>query len=133
MKFEVAYFRPTTFGDPSKTRLRTLRALRQRRHSHEKEYLTFQDYVFRFLILRRGTVALPVHIHTAVGIGDYFNLTQSNVMNLESMLRDPRYSATTFVLIHGGFPWKGSAVAGGDEECLSGFIVYGDDALSVGV
>ena len=51
-----------------------------------------------------------MHIHTAVGIGDYFNLTESNVMNLESILRDPRYASTTFVLIHGGYPLEREAL-----------------------
>jgi len=45
-----------------------------------------------------------------VGIGDYFNLSQSNIMNLESVLRDPRYSQTTFVMIHGGYPLEREAI-----------------------
>jgi predicted TIM-barrel fold metal-dependent hydrolase len=76
----------------------------------EKEYRTFQDYIFRYLIQEGGRLHLPVHIHTAVGIGDYFNLSQSNVMNLESVLRDPRYVSTTFVLIHGGYPLEREAI-----------------------
>jgi predicted TIM-barrel fold metal-dependent hydrolase len=51
-----------------------------------------------------------VHIHTAAGIGNYFNFSQSNVMNLESVLRDPRYASTTFVLIHGGYPLEREAI-----------------------
>jgi predicted TIM-barrel fold metal-dependent hydrolase len=51
-----------------------------------------------------------VHIHSAVGIGDYFNLSQSNIMNLESVLRDPRYHSTTFVMIHGGYPLEREAI-----------------------
>ena len=53
---------------------------------------------------------LPVHIHSAVGIGDYFNLSQSNIMNLESVLRDPRYRSTMFVMIHGGYPLEREAI-----------------------
>jgi predicted TIM-barrel fold metal-dependent hydrolase len=45
-----------------------------------------------------------------VGIGDYFNLSEGNVMNLENILRDPRYSETTFVLIHGGYPYEREAI-----------------------
>jgi hypothetical protein len=111
MKFEVAYFRPTTFSDPSKDEVTDIYArLVNGGIPSEKEYLTFQDYIFRFLVLEGGRLQLPVHIHTAVGIGDYFNLTKSNVMNLESVLRDPRYAATTFVLIHGGFPLEREAL-----------------------
>jgi len=111
MKFEVAYFRPTTFSDPSRAEAATI-------YEHyiaggdptEKDYRTFQDFVFRFLIQEGGRLHLPVHIHTAVGIGDYFNLSLSNVMNLESVLRDPRYHTTTFVLIHGGYPLEREAI-----------------------
>jgi uncharacterized protein len=110
-KFEVAYFRPTTFGDPTRQQAEDIY---QRYASgeipSEKEYRTFQDYIFRYLILEGGRLHLPVHIHTAIGIGDYFNLSQSNIMNLESVLRDPRYSGTTFVMIHGGYPLEREAI-----------------------
>jgi hypothetical protein len=111
MKFEVAYFRPTTFSDPT-------RAQAEEIYQHyaaggipsERDYRTFQDYIFRFLVSLGGRLSFPVHIHSAVGIGDYFNLSQSNVMNLESVLRDPRYASTTFVLIHGGYPLEREAI-----------------------
>ena len=111
MKFEVAYFRPTTFSDPPRAQAENI----YQRYAtggipSEKDYRTFQDYIFRFLVEEGGRLHLPVHIHTAVGIGDYFNLSQSNIMNLESVLRDPRYASTTFVMIHGGYPLEREAV-----------------------
>jgi hypothetical protein len=110
-KFEVAYFRPTTFGDPTRAEVDDI----YERYvvggiPTEKEYRTFQDFVFRYLVQEGGRLHLPVHIHTAIGIGDYFNLSQSNVMGLESVLRDSRYASTTFVLIHGGYPLEREAV-----------------------
>jgi hypothetical protein len=111
MKFEVAYFRPTTFGDPTRDQAADLY---QRYVSgpipSEKDYRTFQDYIFRYLIQEGGRLHLPVHIHSAVGIGDYFNLSEGNIMNLESVLRDPRYHSTTFVMIHGGYPLEREAI-----------------------
>jgi uncharacterized protein len=111
MKFEVAYFRPTTFSDPDRS---VAQDIYQRYIAagipNEKEYRTFQDFVFRYLVQEGGRLHLPVHIHTAVGIGDYFNLSQSNIMNLESVLRDPRYASTTFVMIHGGYPLEREAI-----------------------
>jgi uncharacterized protein len=111
MKFEVAYFRPTKFGDPTREQARAL---------YDKykaggvptwdEYLTFQDYIFRYLIKEGGRLHLPVHIHSAVGIGDYFNISESNIMNLENILRDPRYADVTFVMIHGGYPLEREAI-----------------------
>ena len=64
----------------------------------------------RRVLIEGGRLHLPIHIHSAVGIGDYFNFSQSNIMNLESVLRDPRYSATTFVMIHGGYPLERQAI-----------------------
>jgi predicted TIM-barrel fold metal-dependent hydrolase len=57
-----------------------------------------------------GRLHLPVHIHSAVGIGDYFNLSEGNVFNLENILRDPRYASTVFVMIHGGYPYEREAI-----------------------
>jgi len=111
MKFEVAYFRPTTFSDPSHAQAEDIyQRFVAGGIPTEKEYRTFQDFIFRYLVLEGGRLHLPVHIHTAVGIGDYFNLSQSNIMNLESVLRDPRYASTTFVMIHGGYPLEREAI-----------------------
>jgi predicted TIM-barrel fold metal-dependent hydrolase len=65
---------------------------------------------YLYLVQEGGRLHLPIHIHTAIGIGDYFNLSQSNIMNLESVLRDPRYASTTFVMIHGGYPLEREAI-----------------------
>ena len=111
MKFEVAYFRPTSFSDPTREKAADLY---QRYVSggipSEKDYLTFQDYIFRYLILEGGRLHLPVHIHSAALIGDYFSISQSNIMNFESVLRDPRYLRTTFVMLHGGYPLEREAI-----------------------
>lgn len=111
MKFEVAYFRPTKFSDPTRNQAQEI----YQRFVHggipsEQQYRTFQDFIFRFLLAEGGRLHLPVHIHSAVGIGDYFNLSESNIMNLENILRDPRYSKTTFVMIHGGYPYDRQAI-----------------------
>ncbi|MGA7930267.1 MAG: amidohydrolase family protein [Candidatus Sulfotelmatobacter sp.] len=111
MKFEVAYFRPTTFSDPTREQAEYIyRQYASGGIPSEKEYRTFQDYIFRFLVIQGGRLNLPVHIHTAAGIGNYFNFSQSNIMNLESVLRDPRYQSTTFVMIHGGYPLEREAI-----------------------
>ena len=110
-KFEVAYFRTTRFSDPTREQAE---AIYQRYVGggvpSEAEYRTFQDYVFRYLVREGGRLQLPVHVHSAVGIGDYFNLSESNILNLESVLRDPRYRTTTFVMIHGGYPYDRQSI-----------------------
>jgi uncharacterized protein len=111
MKFEVAYFRSTKFSDPTREQAETIykRYVWGGVPGHE-DYRIFQDYIFRFLIQEGGRLRLPVHIHSAVGIGDYFNLSEGNIMNLENILRDPRYSKVTFVMIHGGYPYEREAI-----------------------
>ena len=106
IKFEVAYFRSLYFSDPSKD---AAAAVYRQYHSGgvpaPEAYTTFQDYVFRYLVREGGRLHLPVHLHTAVGEGDYFSLRRGDVLNLENVVKDPRYLATTFVLIHGGYPY----------------------------
>jgi uncharacterized protein len=111
MKFEVAYFRPTTFSDPRRDQAEDIyERFVSGGIPTEKEYRTFQDYIFRYLVTEGGKLNLPVHIHTAAAIGDYFSISKSNVMGFESVLRDPRYRSTTFVLLHGGYPLEREAI-----------------------
>ncbi|GAC1434267.1 MAG: hypothetical protein NVS1B11_17630 [Terriglobales bacterium] len=111
MKFEVAYFRTTKFGDPTREQAEEVyKSFVGGGVPSPEEYKTFQDYVFRYLIVEGGRLHMPVHIHSAVGIGDYFSLSESGIMNLENVLRDPRYSGTTFVMIHGGYPFEREAI-----------------------
>jgi hypothetical protein len=111
IKFEVAYFRSTRFGDPAREDAQDIyeRFVGGGIPSRD-EYRTFQDFMFRYLIREGGRLHLAVHVHSAVGIGDYFNLSESNIMNLEDILRDPRYSNVTFVMIHGGYPYDRQAI-----------------------
>jgi hypothetical protein len=111
IKFEVAYFRPLHFGDPTRGEAEAIyKKYAKGSVPSEPEYRTFQDYIFRYLVTESGRLHLPVHIHSAVGVGDYFNISESNIMQLENVLRDPRYSGTTFVMIHGGYPLEREAI-----------------------
>lgn len=105
-KFEAGYFRSLYFADPPKA---AAAAVYQKYRSGgvptADDYKTVQDYVFRYLVREGGRLKLAVHIHTAVGEGDYFRLRNGDVLNLENVLKDPRYLSTTFVLIHGGYPY----------------------------
>ena len=111
MKFEVAYFRSFVFDDPTREQASAVyEKYRGAGLPSTAEYKVFQDFVFRFLVAEGGRLRLPVHLHTSVGAGDYFNLTGGNVVNLETVLRDPRYASTTFVLLHGGYPFEHAAI-----------------------
>ncbi len=105
-KFEIAYFRSLHFEDPPLEAAASIyRRYRAGGIPSPEDYTTFQDYLFRYLVREGGRLHLPVHIHSAVGEGDYFSLVRGGVLNLENVLKDPRYLTTTFVLLHGGYPF----------------------------
>ena len=111
IKFEIAYFRSLHFDDPPKQIAEAIYA----KYQHggiptEREYTDFQDYLFRYLIGEAGRLHLPVQIHSAVGIGDFYSVSNGTALQLENVLRDPRYSSTTFVLLHGGYPFQEQAI-----------------------
>jgi hypothetical protein len=138
MKFEAAYFRTLYFRDPPREKAE---AIYTKYHAggvpSEEEYRTFQDYVFRVLIDQAGKLNLPVHFHSAVGIGDYFSLRNGNPLNLENVLRDPRYAKVNFVLIHGGYPytldmiWLTAAKNVYTDSSLMGYYVYPSELKNI--
>jgi hypothetical protein len=111
IKFEIAYFRTLHFDDPPEA---DAARIYDRYHSGGKpsaaEHAVFEDFLFRYLLREAGRLHLAVQIHTAVGTGDYFNVTGGNVLNLENVLRDPRYNNVNFVLLHGGYPFQEQAI-----------------------
>jgi len=138
MKFEAAYFRSLYFRDPPREKAE---AIYTKYHGggvpSEDEYRTFQDYVFRVLIDQAGKLNLPVHFHSAVGIGDYFSLRNGNPLNLENVLRDPRYGKVNFVLIHGGYPytldmiWLTAAKNVYTDSSLMGYYDYPSELKNI--
>jgi uncharacterized protein len=138
MKFESAYFRTLYFRDPPREKAEAIYA---EYHGggvpSEEDYRTFQDYIFRVLIDQAGKLNLPVHFHTAVGIGDYFSLRNGNPLNLENVVRDPRYSNVNFVLIHGGYPytldmiWMTAAKNVYTDSSLMGYYVYPSELKNI--
>ena len=110
IKFEAAYFRSLYFTDPPRSQAEAIyNHYRAGGVPNADEYRIFQDYIFRVMADQAGKLHLPMHFHTAVGIGDYFSLRQGNVLNLENVVRDVRYKNVTFVLIHGGWPYEREA------------------------
>jgi len=138
MKFEAAYFRSLYFSDPPRERAE---AIYLKYHAggvpSSEDYRTFQDYLFRVMIDQAGKLNLPVHFHSAVGIGDYFSLRNGNPLNLENVLRDPRYRKTKFVLIHGGYPytlemiWLTAAKNVYTDSSLVGYYVYPSELKNI--
>jgi len=110
IKFEAAYFRSLYFTDPARE---DAEKIYNKYHAGgvppAEEYRVFQDYIFRRIMDQAGKLHLPMHFHSAVGIGDYFSLRNGNVLNLENVVRDARYKSVTFVLVHGGWPYEREA------------------------
>jgi uncharacterized protein len=112
IKFEAPYFRSlVNISDPSREQADSIyRKYVAGGVPSADDYRIFQDYVFRYLIAKAGAQHLEVHIHSAVGAGNYYHLREGNAMDLENILRDPKYKDTTFVMIHGGFPYDREAI-----------------------
>ncbi|MGB9471350.1 MAG: amidohydrolase family protein, partial [Candidatus Acidiferrum sp.] len=110
IKFEAAYFRTLHFSDPPREHAEAIyNKYRAGGVPTPDEYREFQDYIFRVMVDEAGKLQLPMHFHSAVGIGDYFSLRNGDVLNLENVLRDPRYKNVTFVLLHAGWPYEREA------------------------
>ena len=58
----------------------------------------FQDYVFHVICDIAAELKIPIQIHTGLGL-----MVGSNPMLLQSLIA--RHRKTTFVLMHGGYPW----------------------------
>jgi predicted TIM-barrel fold metal-dependent hydrolase len=138
VKFEAAYFRSLYFRDPPRAQVEQIYAKYVRGGvPSDEEYRTFQDYIFRLLLDQAGKLNLPVHFHSAVGIGDYFSLRNGHPLNLENVLRDPRYKNVNFVLIHGGYPytldmiWLTAAKNVYTDSSLVGYYVYPSELKNI--
>jgi uncharacterized protein len=112
IKFEAPYFRSlVNITDPPRQQAEAIyNKYREGGTPTNEEYLVFQDYIFRSLIAQAGALHLQVHVHSAVGSGNYYRLSEGNAMDLENILRDPRYKDTTFVMIHGGYPYDQQSI-----------------------
>lgn len=111
IKFEIAYFRSLRFEDPPEPAAAAIYdKYRAGGSPAAAEHAVFEDYLFRYLLREARRLHLAVQIHTAVGAGDFYSVSKGNVLNLENILRDPRYDNVNFVLLHGGYPFQEQAI-----------------------
>jgi predicted TIM-barrel fold metal-dependent hydrolase len=61
--------------------------------------------------MEAGRIGLAVHLHTGFGAGSYFGISGSNPVLLESVLNEKALRKTTFVLVHGGWPFTKEVAA----------------------
>jgi len=106
VKFVAAYMRPLDFADvPEAGAARVYARYVQGGEPPREEYKKLQDFLFRHIAREAGRLGMAVHIHTGGGCGHYFNVGGANPLLLESVINDPAMRHTTFVLIHGGYPF----------------------------
>lgn len=104
VKFFDAYMRTLEFADVPSDVASELFEAGLSRTLERTEYLAVQDHIARHIFLQAGRLQVPVHIHSSSGRPPFLRLGEADVRNLESVLADPQFFDTQFVLIHGGFP-----------------------------
>ena len=110
VKFFDAYLRTLRIADVPEMQAADLYAKGKTTPLARDEYLALQDFLWRHILLEAGKIALPVHIHSSLGVPPFLRSLESDVRNLEDVLADPKFFATPIVLIHGGGPWYDIAI-----------------------
>ena len=105
VKFEAGYLRPLDFADAPLARAQRVYArYAQGGVPSHADYVLLQDYLFRYIAREAGRLGMAVHIHTIAGYGSYYSMRGSEPYVLEPTFDAPELRATTFVIIHGGWP-----------------------------
>src|SRR5262249_45661349 len=107
VKFEMAYLRslyvaPATMAAAAPVYARSIKG----GEPSADDYKTLQDFLFRYIAHEAGRLGLAVHIHTGAGLGSFYRLAGSEPVLLDTTVSDPALRSTTFVLIHGGWPYE---------------------------
>ncbi len=107
-KFEIAYLRSFDFTDPP-------RAAAEHAYltgaKSQADYKLLQDFLFRYIATECGRLGMAVHLHTLSGGGGYFGIGGANPLLLEPLFNDRRLRGTSFVMLHGGWPFVREAGA----------------------
>jgi len=117
VKFTIAYYRSLDFARTAEADAKNIydRYLQdgaaQPPDYRTTDYKTLQDFLFRHVVREAGRAGLAVHVHTGEGGGPVFGVAGSNPLLLDSVVNDFSLSQTTFVLVHGGFPFDRAVVA----------------------
>ena len=108
-KFELAYLR--SFDISASTRAQAEAVYQQQHPSDDADYKLLQDFLFRYIAGECGRLGMAVHLHAMSGGGGYFSIAGANPLLLEPLFNDPALRKTTFVLLHGGWPFVHEAGA----------------------
>lgn len=112
VKFEVAYLRGLDFADVSQQDAEAVYEAGLRGSVPDPlAYKRLQDFLFRYIARECGRLGMAVHLHGMAGGGRYFSIAGVNPLLLEPVLNDARLKTTSFVLLHGGWPYVREAGA----------------------
>jgi hypothetical protein len=105
-KLESAYLRWLDFGPATEAdAARVYTAHANSGPPTPADYKILQDYLFGYLAREAGRLGLPIHIHVANGGGANYDQRGSNPLLLTWTFNEPSLRKTTFVVIHGGYPY----------------------------
>ena len=105
-KLEAAYLRWLDFGPASEADAARIYAEHVNRSAASPaDYKLVQDYLFAYLAREAGRLGLAIHIHVANGGGANYDQRGSNPLLLTWAFNEPSLRKTTFVVIHGGYPY----------------------------
>ena len=106
IKYEAAYLRKLDFDDPDPVRARaTYGHFVRGGEPPARDYKALQDFLFFYIAREAGRLGLAVHIHCIGGAGGFYRQTGSNPLLLETAFNDAALRKTTFVVIHGAYPY----------------------------
>lgn len=110
IKFHGPYNRPLNFDEVQSSEARSLyeRGLREGALSFA-DHKALQDFLFELLVRSGGNRGLIVQMHTGYGLREGFVTAGSNPLLMERIIH--AVSGTTFVLLHGGWPFVAETVA----------------------
>ncbi len=107
-KFELAYLRSFDISAPTHAQAE---AVYTQQHPSDADYKLLQDFLFRYIAGECGRLGMAVHLHAMSGGGGYFSIAGANPLLLEPLFNDPSLRKTSFVLLHGGWPFVHEAGA----------------------
>jgi hypothetical protein len=116
VKFLSAYARPIDFEvvDEAAATPVYLKALKGEVPEPGEQKL-LEDYLFGAIAAAAGANQLVVQVHTGNGDGPWFNNGNANPVLLENAINSRPLRRTSFVLLHGGWPYHALAQAMTDK------------------
>jgi len=113
IKFLCAYTRPLDFQvvDEAAAAPVYAKGVRAADSLSAAEHKLLEDYLFGAIASAAGAQQLVVHIHTGNGDGPFFNNLRADPGLLENAINSRALRKTSFVLLHGGWPYHQVAQA----------------------